>query len=33
VDAGRETYLDVKASRDSSTGEESAFVGLQEKIV
>jgi hypothetical protein len=30
-DAGRGTYLDGKVSRDSSTGEESPSVGLQEK--
>jgi hypothetical protein len=29
--AGRGTYLDGKVFRDSSTGEESPSVGLQEK--
>ena len=31
MDAGRGTYLDVKASRDSTLGVESAFAGLKRK--
>jgi hypothetical protein len=31
VDAGRETYLDVKGSGDPTLGEESALVGLKRK--
>jgi hypothetical protein len=33
MDAGRGTYLDGKVSKESSTGEESPSLGLQEKIV